>query len=173
MSKSDFITNKQVTLLAGLALSVLLLIIDFYSGPMIQFPATYLIPVAIVSWFNGRRWGLALAILMPLVRLLYHASFWDAPWTLGEAATNAVIRIAVIATFAILIDRNAIQSRLLAHEVDMLEGLLPICSFCKKIRDKDNQWQVLEKYIGDRSQVTWTHGVCPDCMREHYGDIKA
>ena len=52
----------------------------------------------------------------------------------------------------------------LAH-IKQLRGLLPICSYCKKIRDDQNYWQQVERYISDRTEVTFSHGICPECMR--------
>jgi hypothetical protein len=65
----------------------------------------------------------------------------------------------------------AIHTRQLTRQVDLLEGLLPICSFCKRIRDKDNEWHKIENYITERTDATFTHGVCPDCLQEHYGQL--
>jgi hypothetical protein len=48
-----------------------------------------------------------------------------------------------------------------------LEGLLPICSYCKKIRDADGDWQRLENYIAGHSRAEFTHGICPDCLTKH------
>lgn len=47
--------------------------------------------------------------------------------------------------------------------VKQLQGLLPICSYCKKIRDDQNYWQQVEGYISRHTQVRFSHGVCPDC----------
>lgn len=44
-----------------------------------------------------------------------------------------------------------------------LEGLLPICSYCKKVRDDHNYWQQVERYIESRADVHFSHGICPDC----------
>jgi hypothetical protein len=52
--------------------------------------------------------------------------------------------------------------------VRTLRGLLPICSGCKKIRDDQGQWQVMENYIQRHSEASFTHGLCPDCLREIY-----
>jgi K+-sensing histidine kinase KdpD len=171
MAKSIFTPSKQTALFVGIGLSILLLIADFFAGPIIQFPITYLIPVSLISWYNGKRWGLFLSIVMPLIRLFFHFMLWQAPWTFVESSVNALIRIIVISIFAVLIDRMATQSRILTRHVDLLEGLLPICSYCKKIRDKDDKWQFLEVYIAERSQATFSHGICPDCMKEHYGHL--
>jgi DNA-binding response OmpR family regulator len=48
-------------------------------------------------------------------------------------------------------------------EVKRLQGLLPICSYCKKVRNEENYWQQVEAYLGSHSDVKLTHGVCPDC----------
>ncbi len=163
--------KNSLFLFISFAGSILLLIADYFAGPFIQFPISYLIPVAFLSWYNGRRWGLVFAIFMPLVRFYFNVVLWTIPWTITEASINAVIRIVVLSSFALIIDRTAIQTRKLSRQVSLLEGLLPICSFCKKIRDKNDQWQVIERYIMDRSTASFTHGVCPDCMREHYGNV--
>ena len=49
--------------------------------------------------------------------------------------------------------------------VRLLQGLLPICLYCKKIRDDQNYWQQVDKYIGDHSEARFSHGVCPDCYK--------
>ncbi len=52
--------------------------------------------------------------------------------------------------------------------VNKLSGLLPICANCKKIRDEEGNWQVLEKYIEDHSEAEFSHGICPDCGLQLY-----
>jgi sigma-B regulation protein RsbU (phosphoserine phosphatase) len=54
------------------------------------------------------------------------------------------------------------------REVKVLQGLLPICSHCKKIRDDHNQWQPVESYIKAHSAVDFSHGICPECLDKHY-----
>lgn len=49
------------------------------------------------------------------------------------------------------------------NNVKQLQGLLPICSYCKKIRDDQNYWQQVEGYISHHTQVRFSHGVCPEC----------
>lgn len=53
--------------------------------------------------------------------------------------------------------------------VKTLEGMLPICASCKKIRTPDNRWHVIEKYIIERTDATFTHGMCPECAQRMYG----
>lgn len=53
-------------------------------------------------------------------------------------------------------------------EVNTLNGLLPICAFCKKIRDDSGYWQQVESYVSQRSRASFSHSVCPQCLRLHY-----
>lgn len=52
-------------------------------------------------------------------------------------------------------------------QIKTLRGLLPICTYCKKIRDDKQYWQQLESYIVAHTEVRLSHGVCPDCYRKH------
>jgi PAS domain S-box-containing protein len=56
-------------------------------------------------------------------------------------------------------------------KVKTLRGLLPICSSCKKIRDDKGYWNQIELYIRERSDASFTHGICPDCAERLYGDM--
>lgn len=53
------------------------------------------------------------------------------------------------------------------RKVHTLQGLLPICSYCKKIRDDQNYWTDVESYIAEYSDAEFSHGVCPDCFATH------
>lgn len=57
----------------------------------------------------------------------------------------------------------------LAH-VKKLQGMLPICASCKKVRDDDGYWQQIESYIAYHSEVRFSHGICPDCLVKLYGN---
>ena len=83
-------------------------------------------------------------------------------------ANAPLLSKAVLSSLAVVTARTAHQTRLLAQEVSVLEGLLPICSHCKKIRDENDEWQRLERYITQRSAAQFTHGVCPECRATHY-----
>lgn len=53
-----------------------------------------------------------------------------------------------------------------ATQVRQLETFLPICGYCKKIRDDKNYWEKIENYIQSRTGTDFSHSVCPDCYRE-------
>lgn len=65
--------------------------------------------------------------------------------------------------------RLRVAERLLAlqREVSELSGLLPICSYCKSIRDDHNYWQQLEGYLSTHTEATFSHGICPKCYQKH------
>jgi sigma-B regulation protein RsbU (phosphoserine phosphatase) len=52
-------------------------------------------------------------------------------------------------------------------KIKTLQGLIPICSYCRRIRDDRNYWQQLESYLAEHSEATLTHGVCPDCQEKY------
>ena len=55
--------------------------------------------------------------------------------------------------------------------IKTLRGLLPICSYCKKIRDDKGYWNQIESYIRDHSGAEFTHGMCPECLKKLYPDL--
>ena len=57
------------------------------------------------------------------------------------------------------------------EKVKTLSGLLPICSFCKKIRDDDGYWKKIETYIEAHSEAEFSHSMCQECARKHYPEI--
>jgi phosphoserine phosphatase RsbU/P len=52
-------------------------------------------------------------------------------------------------------------------QVKRLQGLLPICMYCKKIRNDENYWQEVESYLAKFTQASFSHGVCPECYEKH------
>jgi DNA-binding response OmpR family regulator len=69
--------------------------------------------------------------------------------------------------FTELWTRLRVAARILVYttQVRQLEEMLPICSYCKKIRDDQNYWQQLEGYISERTGSDFSHSVCPDCYK--------
>ena len=54
-----------------------------------------------------------------------------------------------------------------AAQVKQLQSLLPICSYCRRIRDDEHHWQHLDEYLSYHTQVRFTHGFCPQCYERH------
>lgn len=56
-------------------------------------------------------------------------------------------------------------------EIEHLQRLVPMCTWCKKIRDDAGYWQQVEVYIGHHAKADVTHGICPSCSAEHFGFV--
>lgn len=67
------------------------------------------------------------------------------------------------------LNKNISELRKALSHVNTLQGILPICMHCHKIRTDDQAWQRLESYIEVHSEARFSHGLCPDCMEKHYG----
>ncbi|ADH85355.1 PAS sensor protein [Desulfurivibrio alkaliphilus AHT 2] len=98
-----------------------------------------------------------------------------ARWVMGGLLFFAVISVGLL--WLIVMRQKRHQQILQAKnrqlekardEIKILRGIIPICSFCKKIRDEQGAWSKLEQYISRHSEALFSHGICPDCMEEHY-----
>jgi hypothetical protein len=147
-------------------LIVAILAVDYVTGPYIQFPILLVFPVALATAGQGRAVGVAVAVLLPILRLSFFAR-WPLPasWTLQllDTATDVAILVAI----SLMIDHLVRQDR----EIRILEGLLPICSFCKRIRDEEGEGRQLETYIAARSAARFSHTFCVDCGRRQYPEV--
>lgn len=56
-------------------------------------------------------------------------------------------------------------------EIDKLKEILPICSYCKKIRDDKGYWEQVEVFIHNHSHIDFSHGICPDCFKKYFSDL--
>lgn len=57
-------------------------------------------------------------------------------------------------------------------DIRTLRGIVPICAFCKKIRDDKGDWNKMEKYVSEHSDAEFSHSICPECMSERYPDAE-
>ena len=88
------------------------------------------------------------------------------PFDHGELKARVQVGVRVIDLQLALAERVRELEESLAN-VKLLQGLLPICSYCKKIRDDKSYWHQVESYVTDHSGARFSHGICPDC----YGKI--
>jgi hypothetical protein len=61
--------------------------------------------------------------------------------------------------------RDITERKRAVAQVKILQGLLPICAWCKKVRDDSGYWSQIEVYVAEHSQADFSHGICPDCQR--------
>ena len=135
-------------------------------------------------------WGHAFGRAGGMTAGLVHVSFnylllewqgrWPSPLTPGLPlgfASAVLVGIGLLAGYfgqarmrvdeEILLRRQSEQDlRAALREVKTLRGMLPICANCKKIRSEEDQWIPVEVFIQERSQASFTHGICPTCTDE-------
>lgn len=70
------------------------------------------------------------------------------------------------------LDDRIAELELTLARVKQLEGIIPICAYCKKIRDDHDTWQGLEAYISEHSQAHFSHGICPACFEKEMKELK-
>ncbi len=144
------------------------------SGPVVS-----VVPLAAAVWAFGVRVGLVVLVLeltirgalystgilppgVPTIFVLVPMVFTDTVMLLAVAALRrAEARQA--ATEEQLRAKNSELETALA-EVKELRGMLPICAWCKCVRDVDGMWSKLESYLAKHSHATFTHGICPKCV---------
>lgn len=132
------------------------LAIDVLTGYSLP-PPLYVPLIAAAAWYSGASSGMAVAVLLPLVRLAV-GGFRDPLMTPGRLA----ISIAVLIFIAVVAGRLGDHERKLRERIRALESLLPMCMFCKSIRNARQEWQPLEAYMSDTGTGV-THGICPAC----------
>jgi len=64
------------------------------------------------------------------------------------------------------------ELQLALASVKQLRGLLPICSYCKRVRADENYWQQVESYVADRTDAEFSHGICPECLEKVRADFE-
>ena len=120
--------------------------------------------------------GAATATCLALMALVVSKKPANSALAAGLTALIATLGVGLMSSRALhrtrresfaarLIERETVSKLEAAlAEVNQLEGILPICSACKKIRQEDSTWMVLEEYISARSEARFSHGLCPDCL---------
>ena len=87
------------------------------------------------------------------------------PFDREELQARVQVGMRIVELQHSLADRVKALEEALAR-VKQLQGLLPICSYCKKIRDDQNYWQQVESYISEHSEAQFSHSICPDCYEK-------
>jgi DNA-binding response OmpR family regulator len=85
------------------------------------------------------------------------------PFDPEELRARVDIGLRVLELQERLAERVRELEKALAH-VKRLQGILPICSYCKKIRNDQDYWQEVDRYLSEQTQVLFSHGICPDCL---------
>jgi len=158
------------------AIMALLGYIDYLTGYKISLFVFYFIPIII----GTRRLGLLSGILLSVVSVIMrdmadyldgrpYASEWIAVWNTFMRLASFLTVTWLTAHYTLLLARYrtlAATRRKLAAEVKVLEGLLPICTSCKKICNDQGNWEPVEHYIEHHTEAKFAHDTCPECRKK-------
>jgi len=120
-----------------------------------------------------------LAIIIVVLSFMFASTIYAfekfAEWYQKEGVApidQIKIVLAILAcSFAIFALRRWRELQEALANIKTLRGLLPLCASCKRIRDDKGYWNQLEAYILNHSDAEITHGICPDCMKQLYGNF--
>lgn len=157
----------KFTLTLSFFTAILVLALDYFTGEPIQFPIFYALPVGMLAWKNYKITSYVTAILMASARVFFHI-LWNDETILFNTISNAFITSFALFLYAFLLNRISKQNTYLKKSIYMLEGILPICSVCKKIRDEDGTYQKVEEFITNHSQAQFSNSLCPECAKDFY-----
>jgi len=93
------------------------------------------------------------------------------PFDAEELRARVHVGIRVLSLQDRLADRVAELQEALSN-VKQLSGLLPICSYCKRIRGDENYWERVESYISEHTDAKFSHGICPTCYETVLGQLE-
>jgi hypothetical protein len=164
MSPLDLLSRTRP--LHWIAASAAVLALEFATGPFVQFAILFVIPVALATVTHGVSAGIVVAALLPLLRLSFFIR-WELPTSVALELVDTTTDIAVLAALAFLTHQFIRQQR----EIRVLQGMLPICGFCKRIRDESGGWHQMESYITRHSAAQFSHTFCQECGRKHYPEL--
>jgi hypothetical protein len=94
-----------------------------------------------------------------------HYIFNDAPTSYSQRLGEIAIELSIFFTVMVI---QIVLFKKLYKRIRVLEGFIPICANCKKIRNPEDRWEQMEKYITQHSLAQFSHGICPDCARRLY-----
>ncbi len=95
------------------------------------------------------------------------------PWSLSFAFFNTIIGLyyGIIKAEKMAREELIINLKKALADVKTLSGMLPICAWCKKIRDDEGYWQKIEAYFKNRSDLDFTYSICTDCAKKEYPEL--
>ncbi len=160
--------------LLGIPLTILVALLDYLTVEELNVTLLYLGPIALASWKLGKKEAIFVAAFSAMIWFVEDHLILRPIGNLWVPALNMVglfgFFLTVVLILSSLRKAFAAQQRLIADleaalgRVKTLSGLLPICSWCKRVRDDRGYWKAVEAYVEEHSQAEFTHGICPECM---------
>ncbi len=174
--------NKRIIYFLGLLTLSLLLLTNIYRGEGGESSLIWALILPLVYIFyrgvrRGTGWVIAfLVILIPsLFNLLPFLTYrHNIPFS-----TQFLIAYAILTSLSISLEysrsrhqhyqeekNRKLQAAL--DEIEFLQEIIPICSYCKKVRDDKGYWDQVDKYLSRHGDFLFSHSICPDCLREQF-----
>ena len=168
-----------------LMLTITLLVVVFITDTMLPLGVAggvpYIMAILISLWYEKKKFTIIIAMVATFLTI---TGFFSSPagGELWKVFTNRALALFAIWTVTVLsLQRKKIleeKEEAVKHreeavsDLKILQGYIPICSSCKKIRDEDGIWNQMEIYISNNSEAAFSHGVCPDCVEILYPNYK-
>jgi hypothetical protein len=159
-----------VVLLVALIAAIALL--DFLTGRDISFSIFYVFPIFTASWYVGKNAGLVLALLSSVLWLIADVAGTEPASHVLIPGWNAVVRLVFFVLVGVSVPYLKLQLHASNEAIQKLSALLPLCAWCKNIRDANGRWSRLETYLEEEKGIEVTHGICPDCIEKYYSRRK-
>jgi DNA-binding response OmpR family regulator len=93
------------------------------------------------------------------------------PFDVGELQARVEVGKRMIDMRVIVADKILMLNRAM-EQINTLQGILPICAFCKKIRNDQGYWDQVEAYVARHSEAEFSHSICPSCLKTHYPEYQ-
>jgi GAF domain-containing protein len=95
----------------------------------------------------------------------------DQPRELSEAQQKTLAALARQVVMQMELQRVSAQLATALDKLEVMEGLLPICAYCKGIRNDQGYWSTVESFIKERTAVEFTHSICDGCLKQHFPEV--
>lgn len=171
-------TFLQIFVVCAL-LAVLILYIDLQIPLGVALGVPYVVVILISLW-SPKKW---LTVLLAVISSIFtiFAFFYKPPVAdMWKVIFNRALALFVIWVTTILTlymktlgekrEQLINEREKTLSQIKVLQGLLPICSSCKKIRDDKGCWEQMEVYISEKSEALFNHSLCPECAQKLYPD---
>ena len=93
------------------------------------------------------------------------------PFEIDELRARLFVGARIVGLQQQLSDRVRALEEALAH-VQQLQGLIPICAWCRQVRSDGNYWEQVESYLAKRSGLQFTHAICPSCLQKESAQVE-
>lgn len=158
-------------------LMIMILILDLFIPLGAAAGVMYVAVILLSLWAHRKRFTVFVAAVCSLLVIAgyYFSPSGGIPWQV--IFNRSVALFAIWVTAVLTLQRKSMEEKRIKavaerekslDDIKVLQGLLPICSSCHKIRDDKGYWSRIELYIRDHSEADFTHGLCPECAERLY-----